>query len=264
MAGYVNNPPGPAPAITHYVNNPTSIVTPATNYTNSPGGPPGQGDLLAWYDAQNINLLGNVGVADADPVGTWKNAAASGAAYDQIQVNAGTKPTFRKIAAAGKINNLSAVESTDGLRHMQSAAFTLVAQPLTWAWVFRSTTAGTQVLSTGGAANTNQTLFTTVNPSMFAGTTQNPALPIVANTWEAAVARYDAASSTWTLNASTVSGFGSVGTSGIDQIGLFWNPPETGGVGWVGFIAECLIWTTAPPVSAIIAYFNARYGVTPQ
>lgn len=229
-----------------------------------PSGPPGFAGLLAWYDAQNINLLGNAGVNDADPVGTWKNVAATGAAYDLIQANAATKPTFRKIAAAGKINNLSALESTDGLRHMRTAAFTLVPQPLTWAWVFRDTGVGTQVLSTGGGANTNQTLTQGATYQMFAGTTQTPAPVPVANTWETIIARYDAAASTFTQNGVTVSGFGTVGTLGIDKIGVMWNDVETAGAGMIGFLAEMLVWTTAPTVAEITAYLNAKYGVTPQ
>lgn len=266
MAGYVNNPPSNATPVTHYVNNPTSIATPVTNYANSPGGPPGLAGLLAWYDAQNINLLGNAGVNDADPIGTWKNAAATGATLDIVQATAGKKPTFRKIAAAGKINNLSAVESTDGLRHLTNAGYAVVAQPLTWAWVFRSTAAGTQYISSGsnGAGNSNRTLFTGVNPSMFAGTSQSPAGAIAANTWETAIARYDAAASTWTMNGSTNSGFGSVGALGIDSNGLFWDQLEGAGFGFIGFIAECLIWTIAPTVAEINAYLNAKYGVTPQ
>lgn len=225
--------------------------------------------LLAWYDAQNINLLGNAGINDADPIGTWKNAAATGATYDMVQATAGKRPTFRRVAASGKINNLSAAESTDGLRHMATGAFTLTAQPLKWAWLFRNTATGTQVISSGGAANTNQTLTQAAAYQLFAGTTQSPALVPAANTWEAAVARFDGASSTLNQNGVGASGFGTLGTLGIDQIGCFWNPAETAAAGMIGFLAEMLVWAPVAPAvmptdAEIIAYFAAKYGATPQ
>src|SRR6266446_5458351 len=86
--------------------------------------PPGAAVL--WYDAQDINLLGNVGINDADPIGTWKNKGSLGSAADLLQASAPNRPLFRKIAAVGKINNLSALEG-DGARFMASSAFTVLA-----------------------------------------------------------------------------------------------------------------------------------------
>lgn len=232
-------------------------IPPDGNSIPSPGG------LLAWYDAQNINLLNNVGILDADPVGTWKNAAPTGAAYDLLQATAGQRPAFRKIAAAGKINNLSAIESV-GAKSLQSSAFTLAPQPLTWALVWRNTAVGTQLVASGNAPNVNQFNTAVTAFSLYAGTSQNPGFAYAANTWETFIVRYDGATSTATLNGVTVSGFGTLGTFGIDLITLFWNAANTGGADMIGLIAECAIWTAAPTHAEITAYFNAKYGITPQ
>ncbi|HET6283881.1 MAG TPA: hypothetical protein VFH73_23200, partial [Polyangia bacterium] len=222
------------------------------------------GPLLAWHDMQNINLLANVGINDADPIGTIKNAATTGATYDLIQAAAGKRSLFRKVADGTKINGLSAIESVGGGKHYQSNAFTLVAQPITWMWVFRNTATGTQVIASGGAANTNQTHSQVTAINMFAGTTQAPALNITANIWQTLIVRYDGAAATATLNGATVSGFGNVGALGIDQIGMLWNPAESAGADFIGFMAEQAIWTGNPSVAAIIAYANAKYGANPQ
>lgn len=73
----------------------------------APGGTP-----IVWFDASNINLLNNVGIADGDPVGTWKNAASSGATYDPTATSF-TRPTYRVARIGGKsavvyntVNNL--------------------------------------------------------------------------------------------------------------------------------------------------------------
>lgn len=264
MSGYINSPVGPAAAITHYVNNPTSNLTPVARYVNSPGSsvvPPGTPFL--WFDGQDINLLGNAGILDADPVGTWKNKGSLGSAGDIVQGTAGTRPIFRKIAAAGKINNLSAVEG-DGTRFINGSAFTALVQPVLLAVVFKVTDLTvTHTVFDGGGATSNLSIISgTGAVQLFSGAAGLPGQTIPAATWETCVALFSGAASWSRLNGAQSANI-NAGTNQSTSASLF---DIASGTIMKGMIEEFLLWNggTLPSGADIEAYLNAKTGVTPQ
>lgn len=60
--------------------------------------PPNLAALPFWLDSTDINLLGNVGIADNDLIGTWKNKGTLGSSADYLQAVGGSKPTFKATA----------------------------------------------------------------------------------------------------------------------------------------------------------------------
>lgn len=79
------------------LNRPTGLKRPLGGL-NRPGTafvPGNQAALPLWLDGFDINLLGNSGISNDDPIGTWKNKGASGAALDVTQAVAGNKPLFK-------------------------------------------------------------------------------------------------------------------------------------------------------------------------
>lgn len=47
-----------------------------------------------WFDADNVNLLHNTGIASGSNIALWKNASAAGAIYDAAQGNGALQPTI--------------------------------------------------------------------------------------------------------------------------------------------------------------------------
>ncbi len=80
--------------------------------------PPGA--PVVWYDPQDIDLSANGTLVDGQSLSIWKNKGTLGSAWDLLQATGATQPTFKKIAAAGKMNSLSSVLSTTS-QWMQTA-----------------------------------------------------------------------------------------------------------------------------------------------
>lgn len=81
-------------------NLPSGTSLPAAGRTNlpasaAPTSPANLTALVAWYDGFDINLLANAGIADNDPIGTWKNKGTLGASIDVVQATGGSKPLFK-------------------------------------------------------------------------------------------------------------------------------------------------------------------------
>lgn len=226
------------------------------------------GSALFFFDGDNIDGSHNTTLTDGGTISAWKNLGLMGTSADLAQATAGLRPTFRAIAEAGKLNNRGGVESA-GTKFMATATFTIRQIPITWLIVYKNTASGTQVISCGGATNTNQTLTSGATVQMYAGTTQTPAITPVANKWETLILRYEGANSTARLNTTTVSGFGTTGSTGIDALGLFWNPTNTGAASMIGTIACVAGFSSVSPYTApsddeIYAWVTAKYGATPQ
>jgi hypothetical protein len=222
--------------------------------------PPGA--PLLWYDAQDINLLSNAGIADGDPIGTWKNKGVLGAIGDEIQATAGARPLFRRVATPGKINNLSAVEG-DTARFMTTAAIGPFSQPLVIGIVFRPTDLATYVWYSGSAAAQCEMYFTAAaNLVMAAGADSNVGLNVAAVTWQSWNGTYNGASSFGRLDGAqgVTRTFGSGGLSGF----TLFAEGASGGFKAKGMIAEAIVCNDGTTGAQLETYFAAKYGVTPQ
>lgn len=67
--------------------------------------PPNLTALPLWLDGLDVNLLANVGIANDDAIGTWKNKGSQGSGNDVVQAVGGSKPTFK----TGAVNGHAAV-----------------------------------------------------------------------------------------------------------------------------------------------------------
>lgn len=107
--------------------------------------------LVFWVDPFDINLLGNAGIANNDPIGTWKNKGTSGASGDWLQAGGAFKPLFQAsginghpsiLSATGKVmaSSVSPVAS-EAARHI----FVVTIIPATTTGnIYRSRSAGTE------------------------------------------------------------------------------------------------------------------------
>lgn len=70
--------------------------TSASHYPQDvPTAPANLAGMPMWLAGWDVNLALNVGIADNDPIGTWKNKGAGGATYDVTQGTAADKPLFK-------------------------------------------------------------------------------------------------------------------------------------------------------------------------
>jgi hypothetical protein len=222
--------------------------------------PPGAPVL--WFDAQDINLLGNVGVADNDPIGTWKNKGSFGASGDVVQGTAANRPLFKLVAAAGKLNNLSALRGDGSNDNLVSGVTAVMTQPnLVCAVVRRSST--TDSVWIDGRVNTNRIEVIYLNSSadqvaVNAGSSQVSNKVVTQNTYHQVCATLNGASTALRVNKATAT-IGNAGTQTADGITLFSNADPSAYMS--GDIAEVLVYSgSLPTVADVEAYFDAKYG----
>lgn len=79
--------------------------------------------LPFWIDGFDINLASNAGIANNDPIGTWKNKGTQGAANDVVQAAGASKPIFKTAA----INGHAAILFT-AVQHLDGALSAVAAQ----------------------------------------------------------------------------------------------------------------------------------------
>lgn len=225
------------------------------------------GSPILWFDAQNIDGLGNSNAAltDGQQVGTWVNLGSLGTSANLTQATGALRPLFRKVATAGKINNLSAVQS-DGTQWTMSLSFATQNAPNLHLTVWRATDFAQQGDLYDGAISRNILFFslTTGGLNMYAGSAvTSTSQTVAAATWETTLANFQGATS-WTRLNGAQSGNLNPGTGNLDRIVMF-----SDSVGTASTIAKCMIaehvcWNGAAPSSASIeAYVTAKYGVTP-
>lgn len=227
------------------------------------GGPPGSPVL--WFDGQDVDGLGNSNAAliDGQQIGTWVNKGSLGVGANAIQATAGIRPLFRKIAAAGKLNNLSALEG-DGTKQLASAAFASQAQPMTWAIVARSTGVAAQIFFSGpGGGHAHQLFLGGLAISIFAGSIVATGQSIVANTFHHLGMVGNGASSSGNKDGVSV---GPVAGGANDVTGVSIFADTTPASFLIGFVAELIAWQGASPPSlaAIASYLTTKYGAFPQ
>jgi hypothetical protein len=225
--------------------------------------PPGAPRL--WFDAQNIDGTNNSSLVDGQTIGTWVNLGSAGAGGNATQATAGVRPFFRLVAAAGKLNNKSGVQS-DGTRFMSTPVLSAIAQPSLIAALLRSETIPALEFMIGdatGAAGSQELI-------QQSGTAQERSSPTVLNIGTMQAAKFHSMNGLFNIASSQgrVDGVaGSVGTVGSgtnDGMTLFAN--AGGGSGLTGYIIEALSYVGGglPTAAAIEAYFVTKYGVTPQ
>lgn len=234
---------------------------PGSNAAHYPSSPlvllPPAGTLPLWYDAQNINLLNNVGINDGDPIGTWKNAGIVGVPGDLIQGTALNKPTFKKLGLIGKLNGLSTVNFA-GANWIGVAAGLTINQPDLIAIVLKATMSNGFVAYQPSAGA--QQLSQAAGPvwHLFAGTDQDTTGSASLNVYHAVLTTWNGASTVFrTDDAANV-----VGNPGIaNGTGFTLGANPVGGTPMTGEIVECLVYTGVLPTTASVeAYFNAKYG----
>lgn len=270
MAGYVKSPDiAPTPPA-NYANSPTAgTAAVQSNYVNSPvAGPPGS--PAYWFDAQDINLAGNGGVLDSDPIGTWNNKGYFGATADAVQATGANRPLIKLIAQAGKLNGLSAVRFDGVNDNLKTGAVTALAQPNTWAVVLRLSSVSVDQNMIDGrtsGGNRNAIIFDfTVSGKlqMYAGTARSLVTPTL-NAYHMLICTFNGASSTARADLNTIALGGSPGATPVDGLSLgsegfpsaFMNGDIVELLGYNGTAPNVL-----PDPLAIEAYFKAKYGAS--
>jgi hypothetical protein len=211
--------------------------------------PPDILGLVGWYRA-DLGITLAVGTA----IATWADQSGSG--HDLLGV-APTQPTFNASDAnfGGKPSVSFDQPSSQG---MQTAPLAL-AQPLTWYFVARRTTAPfTQQLSDGSVVR-EATYVTGTTVQMYAGAAFGTK-QWAAGDVHALVTVYNGAASAIYLDDSTAPQLGDAGTNGLDLISVSVPSAQA----WDGQMAEVLIYQgahTAVEVAKVFAYIAARYGL---
>jgi hypothetical protein len=261
MPAYFNSPSSRPAAPTNYNNSPTSPAAVVSNYQNSPFVlPPGTPYL--WYDAQDINLGGNAGINDGDPIGTWKNKGSAGVAGDLTQAVGGSRPALKKVGLAGKLNNLSTVQFSGGTKSIAVAAGLTINQPDMVTIVVKTTNAAlAQAFYQFGAGYSQQFAVSGAGLwQLYAGTQYTSALAITANSYFLLLTTWNAASTVFRINKVGDPGITTPGANNATGLTLGFDPVAPGSP-MTGEIAEMLVHTGTPPTAANVeAYYDAKYG----
>lgn len=223
--------------------------------------PPGAPQF--WFDAQDINLLGNAGIANLDPIGTWKNKGSLGASGDIVQGVAGQRPKFSLVASAPKINSLSAVRFTAaGSTFLTSASVASMPQPNLVAIIVRRSASADGVWFDGLTGHRHQIWYDSVANkfSLFAGTVVNANVGPTLNGYDLVVATFNGASTALRVNLSAAT-IGNPGANDMTGATIGSNSDPSGYID--GDVVEALVYNgTLPLATDVEAYFQAKYGST--
>jgi hypothetical protein len=225
--------------------------------------PPGSPAL--WYDAQNVDGLNNSSMVDGQQVGTWVNLGSLGASGTLTQATASSRPIFRLVGAAGKINNKSAVEGvTVNTTFMQTSSFTAQGTVYYIAAVVKAKSNPGVAMLAGETGDLFQWGLISGNQRLFqGGSSPTTGQTLTVGNWQSIGAQYNTASSFSTMDSVQSANVNVTVVSGIlGQFIIFNN----GGINssFDGFIVEMLAYVGTPAIAPINAYFVAKYGVTPQ
>ena len=225
--------------------------------------PPGTPTL--WFSARNIDGSNNGTLVDGQVVGTWTNLGSAGAGGNLVQATAGSRPFFRAVAAAGKINNMPAVQG-DGTRWMSTGAITAFTQPSLVAAVLRSETIPAVEFWIDGRNSGGTARQTLLEQSGVAEMASNGIVAIgtaLAAKFSSVNGLFNGASSQGRVDGVA----GAVVNAGVftlDGMSVFASNATTGLMN--GYIAEILAYTGGgqPTAAQVEAYFASIYGVTPS
>jgi hypothetical protein len=246
-------------------------VPPATYTGTTPPNPTSMGIDVDANALAGVGSTGNPGVSDASNVTAWANSGVLPPASWNLTVTPGTKPVYRQVLAAGKLNGLPGVQAV-GTTFMQSTAqVTPLQQPILSCLVWKqSNVAATQILIDGSPSTTlNMPVLITTGALQPAATTAfNPTpLPVVAagsiNCW---IQYWDGPRSYCVLNGSQ-SAIGNTGTFGRDRLYIF--ASSSGGILPASVLfARFMEWHsslgTLPRWQDVYAYVTGKYGQFPQ
>jgi hypothetical protein len=226
------------------------------------GGISPPGAPVLFFDAQNTDGTNNSSLVDGQQIATWKNLGSLGAAGNIAQGTAGVRPFYRLVAAAGKINNKSAIEST-GTHWMVGSAFTGLTQPTMVAIVWKSSSlAATATLFDGALGGNVSVLNTTGALQGFSGAGYLPGQSIVVNTWNVNIMTFNPSPNSQNrLNGANGASSNAGGTL-VTNAALF---ALTGGTTILnGMIEEVIIYTDATTPAQVEAYVATKLGAMPQ
>lgn len=214
---------------------------------------------LIYYDAQDTNLKRNWGVTDGGTILTHKNKGSLGTAADLSQATSGSRWIFRKVAVAGKLKNLSALQN-DGVRKMSTSSFTTITQPFLLFWVARTTGSGNNVIYGGTSC---EAYTATLTPQFYCGVFGGGTGAIVANTFHSFYQLGNGASSATKLDGSGATL--NLGTNTISQLVI---GSDGGSTFMTGYLESFLVYggaTSNHPTSAtLLAWVTSKIGATPQ
>ena len=217
-----------------------------------------------WYSANDVNLLFNVGVADSDPMATWKNKGTTGATWDITQSTGGNKPLFKLHSDAVKMGGKPAIRFDGVDDYMTSAVGSIQAQPATWVIVGKGTGAGTQVWFSGSATNRNQIYTAVLAINMYAGSVAGLIQNITANTYHCISGIFTGAASTGALDGTTLGAI-NPGTAGFDQVGIGAGPAYPSSPAAIDVLQLAVFLGGSQPSHAqMAASVAAYYSATPQ
>jgi hypothetical protein len=244
------------------------FVTPTT-YTGTT--PPNSAAMGIDIDAAGV-LNGGTPPADGGNVTAWANAGRLSSTSWDLTVTPGTKPVWRAVLAAGKLNSAPGIQAA-GNTFMQSTAAVAppIQQPIMSCLVWKQTNVtATQILIDGSPSVTlNMPVLLTTGALQPAATTAfNPTpLPVVAagsiNCW---IQYWDGPRSYCVLNGSQ-SAIGNTGTFGRDRLYIF--ASSSGGILPASVLfARFMEWHsslgTLPRWQDVYAYVTGKYGQFPQ
>lgn len=221
--------------------------------------PPPPGTPVFLFDAQNIDGTANSSLVDGQTLGTWINGGSTGAGGNAVQATGGLRPTFKKVASAGKLNNLSSVLFTP-TQWMQTANTATFAQPNVICVITKIAAAST-IADGNDAVNRNDILSSAGTWQQFAGTAlYNSTLASGVGTYHVLRSLYNTTLSTIRANKVTSTPGTSPGAASIDGISLGVAGDATSPLN--GEIVEVVVYGagTAPADALLDAYFDAKYG----
>jgi hypothetical protein len=221
------------------------------------------GSPLIWYDAQNIDGLGNESLTDGQQISTWKNLGSLSGA--DLTATGTDRPVFQLIKEEGKLNNLAVVSTLNVDRLLSTPSFTPQVQPNTVVILMRpfvvASTIAVIVNGDSGASAYHQITSIDGALTLYAGGSVDSGLDLAAGQYQKIGTIFDGASSSARVDGTTGSSV-NPGSQSLGKIQLF---GDGTGHPFIGEIVEVLVYAgTSVSRSTIFAYLDRKYGTTPQ
>lgn len=223
------------------------------------------GSPINWYDAQDVDGFLNLSAADGVGLSAWTDKGSR--AQNLTQITVGSRPTWKRVAARGKLEQSSGVTFNGTSNDMISMAAPAVIGDFTVAVVYETTTVavGTRVMIDAVDA-----ISSPFRISMYlASATQNVMSSSTAGHTSFVVAGQYNAGSAYANNGlgATLNDLNGVQVAETLTLtanaawGLRLGSQRGGGSSFFsGNILEVLVWDSKIPLSSIDAYFVAKYG----
>lgn len=221
--------------------------------------PAAAGQFLV-FDSMNSDRQGDLTLTNNAPQASVSNLGTLGSANDWAQATLANKPLFRSVAVAGKIGDLSAMDSPDQARYMTTPTFTAVPQRIVIAMlIFPTSSTGVQIWWNGRDASDLQVYTSGGQFGMYAGSGQLTGVSQTLNKWNIVICDFNGASSKIKVNGGTLTSLaGSPGTGGLNQCTVM--AQFDAGFKAAGMLAYGAAWaTTLPALTDIENYLAIRF-----